>query len=124
MRKLVLSGFLASEEIYINQLEALLLVSLCSGVLWSPCGTVSCSETAFGVGEEQGPGPVLPREAICGTALLTAWHWAARVIARKELSPSALTLRYVLWESQEKKHNQVWDSEHPRGLWPRWHRHY
>lgn len=27
MRKLVLSGFLASEEIYINQLEALLLVS-------------------------------------------------------------------------------------------------
>lgn len=34
MRKLVLSGFLASEEIYINQLEALLLVStdprLCS----------------------------------------------------------------------------------------------
>lgn len=32
MRKLVLSGFLASEEIYINQLEALLLVSLCSGL--------------------------------------------------------------------------------------------
>lgn len=31
MRKLVLSGFLASEEIYINQLEALLLVSICSG---------------------------------------------------------------------------------------------
>ena len=30
MRKLVLSGFLASEEIYINQLEALLLVSICS----------------------------------------------------------------------------------------------
>lgn len=28
MRKLVLSGFLASEEIYINQLEALLLVSM------------------------------------------------------------------------------------------------
>lgn len=28
MKKLVLSGFLASEEIYINQLEALLLVSL------------------------------------------------------------------------------------------------
>lgn len=27
MKKLVLSGFLASEEIYINQLEALLLVS-------------------------------------------------------------------------------------------------
>lgn len=26
MKKLVLSGFLASEEIYINQLEALLLV--------------------------------------------------------------------------------------------------
>lgn len=33
MRKLVLSGFLASEEIYINQLEALLLVSTCSGPL-------------------------------------------------------------------------------------------
>ena len=33
MRKLVLSGFLASEEIYINQLEALLLVSICSGLL-------------------------------------------------------------------------------------------
>ena len=31
MRKLVLSGFLASEEIYINQLEALLLVSVYSG---------------------------------------------------------------------------------------------
>lgn len=31
MRKLVLSGFLASEEIYINQLEALLLVSIYSG---------------------------------------------------------------------------------------------
>lgn len=30
MRKLVLSGFLASEEIYINQLEALLLVSTCT----------------------------------------------------------------------------------------------
>lgn len=32
MRKLVLSGFLASEEIYINQLEALLLVSMYFGV--------------------------------------------------------------------------------------------
>lgn len=31
MRKLVLSGFLASEEIYINQLEALLLVSTAWG---------------------------------------------------------------------------------------------
>lgn len=31
MRKLVLSGFLASEEIYINQLEALLLVSTAGG---------------------------------------------------------------------------------------------
>lgn len=31
MRKLVLSGFLASEEIYINQLEALLLVSTARG---------------------------------------------------------------------------------------------
>lgn len=31
MKKLVLSGFLASEEIYINQLEALLLVSAQTG---------------------------------------------------------------------------------------------
>lgn len=31
MKKLVLSGFLASEEIYINQLDALLLV--CIGTL-------------------------------------------------------------------------------------------
>lgn len=37
MRKLVLSGFLASEEIYINQLEALLLVSICSGLLVRQC---------------------------------------------------------------------------------------
>lgn len=40
MRKLVLSGFLASEEIYINQLEALLLVSTSSGALESLCRTV------------------------------------------------------------------------------------
>lgn len=81
MRKLVLSGFLASEEIYINQLEALLLVSLCSGLQ-----SASCLQTAFGVGGEGGPGPVLP----CGQSL-SAWHWAARVIAKKgpvPLSPS------------------------------------
>jgi hypothetical protein len=43
MRKLVLSGFLASEEIYINQLEALLLVSICFGAFGFPirqCHTV------------------------------------------------------------------------------------
>lgn len=38
MRKLVLSGFLASEEIYINQLEALLLVSTASGPPGPPVG--------------------------------------------------------------------------------------
>lgn len=43
MRKLVLSGFLASEEIYINQLEALLLVSTCPGPFGAPCWTVSRS---------------------------------------------------------------------------------
>lgn len=61
MRKLVLSGFLASEEIYINQLEALLLVSIYALACWS----VSRSKTPFGVGEEGRPGPVLP----CGQNL-------------------------------------------------------
>lgn len=60
MRKLVLSGFLASEEIYINQLEALLLVSTCSGAFWSRHQTLYCFHTAFGIGGAQGPGPIPP----------------------------------------------------------------
>lgn len=37
MKKLVLSGFLASEEIYINQLEALLLVRQTHHTYTRPC---------------------------------------------------------------------------------------
>lgn len=52
MRKLVLSGFLASEEIYINQLEALLLVSMGVGRWGCPCQPMPCFKTALGVGED------------------------------------------------------------------------
>lgn len=52
MRKLVLSGFLASEEIYINQLEALLLVSTWSGHAVAPCQPMCCFKTVLGVGED------------------------------------------------------------------------
>lgn len=52
MRKLVLSGFLASEEIYINQLEALLLVSTWGRGVVAPCQPMSCFKTVLGVGED------------------------------------------------------------------------
>ncbi|MED6294587.1 hypothetical protein CHARACLAT_022613 [Characodon lateralis] len=44
MKKLVLSGFLASEEIYINQLEALLLVRNRAHKLTQPPCADLCSE--------------------------------------------------------------------------------
>ncbi|MEQ2237091.1 hypothetical protein ILYODFUR_019432, partial [Ilyodon furcidens] len=44
MKKLVLSGFLASEEIYINQLEALLLVRNTAHKLTQPPCADLCSE--------------------------------------------------------------------------------
>lgn len=50
--------------------------------------------------------------ALCGTALLTAWHQAARVIAKKGLCLSAPTLCWLSWERQEKQHNQVGGDKH------------
>lgn len=48
----ILSGFLASEEIYINQLEALLLVSTWGRGVVAPCQPMSCFKTVLGVGED------------------------------------------------------------------------
>lgn len=82
MRKLVLSGFLASEEIYINQLEALLLVSIRSGLLVS----VMLETWLLGSKKKGDLGQSISGGRVC-TGLLTSWHWAAGVIARKGLVP-------------------------------------
>lgn len=82
MRKLVLSGFLASEEIYINQLEALLLVSTRSdGHGHAP--------NCFRSQKERGPEP------------------AAGVIASKGPRPSAPALHHPPRERREQRPHEV-----------------
>lgn len=66
MRKLVLSGFLASEEIYINQLEALLLVSIRSDLRVR-------LELLRGLKKKGDLDQSFPVGRVCGVAPLTAW---------------------------------------------------
>lgn len=94
MRKLVLSGFLASEEIYINQLEALLLVSTRSDLRVG-------LRTALGVEEDGGPGSVFP----CGQSLrrcsADSLATGGRSHCQKGPVPPGPTLPYLLWESTQ-----------------------
>lgn len=83
MRKLVLSGFLASEEIYINQLEALLLVSTCSGAFESLCQQGHDLKLLLELERKGDLDQSLSVGRVCGTALLTTRDQAAGVIARK-----------------------------------------
>lgn len=86
MRKLVLSGFLASEEIYINQLEALLLVSMYFGVF------VLCD--CVWNWRERWTSPSQGQ----GLWNCPAYGLAAKVIARRGPCLLAPILHYLPWE--------------------------
>lgn len=122
MRKLVLSGFLASEEIYINQLEALLLVSICSEASGLPvrqCHDLKLLlefERKEGLDQSSGP--------------CTLWYCFAYSLAsgsqghcqKRTVPLSANSLLTVLGKAGEAA-QPGWGRQTLYHLWP-WCRHY
>lgn len=114
MRKLVLSGFLASEEIYINQLEALLLVSVCAGASSLSAGPCHGLELLLELERKEDLNQSFPVGGACGTALIPpSVRQPPGSFARKGLRLSAPTLHYLSWERQEKQHDQVGGANTP-----------
>lgn len=119
MKKLVLSGFLASEEIYINQLEALLLVSLTffySRTLrrFFYCNVLQCCECCCSVSCCKAVQTTKPLTLVQGgtknrTTVIDVWCFSVLSICsskfdRVTLSPSCSLIKYILKTTDQKGH--------------------